>query len=190
MGALLAGDAITVVGVDPGYAFMGLGVMRLTPSSMRLLHHETVRTSAKADPDERFDAITDRLCDVVEEYEPVAMGFEDQSGVEAAIQRDAEGGTNHSSRRVHEVVGSIRAVARFYRLRLYKNAISTVKVAVLGKGGGRASKDQMKLAVRRIFGLTEVVSEHAADAVAVAVATVRKERAYQLSMRRAVSVIH
>lgn len=179
---------VIAIGTDPGFANFGLGVLEVTATSSRVLHHETFKTFPKDDDDHRLELISDRLLDLIEEFNPAVMGFEDQAGVEVAMQRNEEG-TNYSSRRVHEVVGIIRCAARFYRLPLYRNAPSTVKVAVMGKGGGRAKKARMIEVVSAIFGL-HGCSEHGADAVAVAVCTVRKHRHARRQIRAAASIIH
>jgi crossover junction endodeoxyribonuclease RuvC len=176
------------LGIDPGFAFVGFGVVQLTNTSSRVLHHETFKTTTKVSDELRMDAIADRVGDVIERFNPDAIGYENQSGVEVAMQREGEG-TNVSSRRVHEVCGIIRCAARYYELPCYCLAISTIKVAVLGKGGGRAKKPQVKAAVRMIFGVAGC-SEHAADGIAISVATTRAHRAHLLSLRRSSAFIH
>jgi crossover junction endodeoxyribonuclease RuvC len=177
------------LGIDPGFANLGLGVLEVTASSSRCLHHETFKTSPKDTDDHRLERIADRIFDTIDEYKPALLGFEDQAGVEAAIHRDDSEGTNYSSRRVHEVVGIVRAAARFYALPLYRSAPSTVKVAVLGKGGGHAKKARMIEVVSRIFGL-HGCSEHGADALAIAVASIRKHRQARAQLKAAAALIH
>ncbi len=178
--------ALVALGVDPGFRNLGAGIVRFEALSTRVIHSETARTDTSKSHDERIDFFVDRLCELIETHEPRVLGYENQAGVEVAMQREGEG-TNFSSRKVHEVTGAIRAVARFYALPCYCIAVSTVKVALLGKGGGGASKEQMRLGVKRFFGIEG--SEHAADAIACAVAAARRYRIEQSSLRRAAALI-
>lgn len=184
--------SLVALGVDPGFAFLGLGVIEVTNSSTRVLHHETFTTSAKDETAGRLDAISDRLLDALDDYAPQLVAYENQAGVEVGMQlmREAEGkgGTNYSSRRVHEVSGIIRCAARSVELPCYCLAPSTIKVALLGKGGGHAKKAQLKLAVRRMLGVVGC-SEHAADALAIAVGGVQAHRRAQLLMRTHAALI-
>jgi len=189
---------VIVLGIDPGYAHLGIGVVELTPTRTRCVHHETFSTRSRDEVDGRLDAIAEHLFAVIEHYDPDAVGFEDQAYVEVAAHRrkvDAAGEengdvwSNVNSRRVHEVVGIIRCAARFYDLPRYRLAVSSVKVAVLGKGGGRAKKDAVKKRVRLIFGIP-ACSEHAADALAVAIGTGVRHRHHLATLAEHAQLIH
>lgn len=181
--------AVIVLGIDPGFAFVGLAVVEMTASRARVLFAETFKTSRASGADEdRLDAIFDRLLDVIDDRGPAVVGYENQAGVEAGKAKriledpSAVGEINASSRRVHEVTGAIRCAARVYGLPCYAVAPSSVKLALLGKGGGRASKSAVKAAVARYLGGVGL-SEHAADGAAVAVATSRRH-ALEMAKRR------
>jgi crossover junction endodeoxyribonuclease RuvC len=187
-----------IVGVDPGYAFMGVGVIELQPSSTRVLHHSTFATLAKDEDATRLDAIAEHLLDLLEHYEVDALGYENQAIVEAGKHRirrqlqeagGADADSNFSSSRVHEVAGIIRCAARCFDVPCYCLAPSSVKVAVLGKGGGRAKKGAVKARVRAIFGV-ERLSEHAADALAIALGTSVRHRRQLATLQAHVSLIH
>ena len=164
-----------IIGIDPGFAFLGVGVIELLPTSTRVVHHETFATRSKDDDTDRLDTIAEHVLDLLEQFEPCALGYENQAGVEVAAHRPLSDGTprdvwtSAASRRVHEVSGIIRCAARCYNLPVYCLAPNTVKVAILGKGGGRKKKAVVKDRVRAIFGI--VCSEHAADALAIAIGT-------------------
>jgi crossover junction endodeoxyribonuclease RuvC len=175
--------SLIALGVDPGFANLGLGVLEVTNASTRVLLHETFTTSPKHDTPARLNAIADRLLDAIDDYAPALLAYENQAGVEVGMQlmREKEGtaGTNYSSRRVHEVSGIIRCAARAFELPCYCLAPSTIKVALLGKGGGHAPKARLKLGVRRMLGVVGC-SEHAADALAIAIGGVQAHRRVQL----------
>jgi Holliday junction resolvasome RuvABC endonuclease subunit len=177
-----------ILGIDPGFSAIGFALVDFQPTSTRVLHHETFQTSTRYEPGERLDAIADRACDIIERWQPSALGYENQAGVAVGkAERDIP--VTAASQRVIEVCGLIRAAARFNAVPCYVVAINTVKVAVLGKGGARRKKADVKAAVRTIFRLGNC-SEHVADAVAIAVATRSKHRKAQMVIQAAAHVIH
>ena len=183
---------LIALGIDPGFAFLGLGVVEVSSSSTRVLLHETFTTSAHDDTPARLDAIADRILDAIDDDTPTIIAYENQAGVEVGMQllreKEGKGGTNYSSRRVHEVSGIIRCAARSAELPCYCLAPSTIKVALLGKGGGHAKKDQLKTAVRRMLGVAGC-SEHAADALAIAIGGVQAHRRAQVLARAHAALI-
>lgn len=172
-----------VLGIDPGYAHLGIAVARFTASRTEALLVETVRTTTKLTALERVRKISLHVLGVLGDPdfdELSAVGFESQAGVEAGKMRAAMENpeklqSNAASRRVHEVVGVIQCAAAARRLPIYEHAPSTLKCSLLGKGGGRASKAQMRLMAGRIFGMPGL-PEHSADALAACVATANKHR--------------
>lgn len=182
-----------LLGIDPGFAAVGIGVVEFQSSATRVLFHETYRTRTHDTDEERLDSIADRICDVIEDWRPDAIGYENQATIFAAKahrKRESDDDqVNFANTRVLEMTGLIRAAARFNAVPCYVLAASTIKVAVLGRGGGRRKKPDVKAAVRTIFRLGNV-SEHVADAIAIAVATRGKHREAQLVLASAASLIH
>jgi crossover junction endodeoxyribonuclease RuvC len=181
-----------ILGIDPGFAYVGFGLVEFLTLATRVRHHETYRTRTTEDDHARLDAIADHVCDVIERWQPDAIGYEDQAGViagKAIGDEAAVASSGFKARRLLEVVGIIRAAARFNAVPCYVLAPSTVKVAVLGKGGGRAKKDRVTRAVRTIFGLGKC-SEHAADAIATAIGARRKHREAHVQLAAHAHVIH
>lgn len=179
-----------VLGVDPGFAHLGLAVLELTASSMTVLVHETLVTSTEdGDPGARLDTLADRVLDVLEEHAKIiAVGYEDQGGVIARLAQSGNG-ISAAARRVLDLQGIVRCAARCYDLPCYEIAPATVKVALLGKGGARAPKSRMKEAVRQVFGIRRC-SEHAADAIAIGVATGVQHRRARVLRQTHESLIH
>lgn len=171
----------TLLGIDPGFAELGIAVLEITPKQRRLLRLETFSSTPRSGTDEqRLDAIADRIIAAVDECKPVAIAYEDQSNVTAAKEQRGKGKrSTKQSRRVHEVVGIARAVARLFELPCYVLAPSSVKLAVLGRGGGNASKERVKGAVRILLRAPEC-SSHAADAAAVCVGAASVHRMHQI----------
>jgi Holliday junction resolvasome RuvABC endonuclease subunit len=189
---------VIALGIDPGFAFLGIGVLDMSNSAARVLHHETFKTTTKDTDSDRLDALCERIICMIDEYQPALVGYENQAMAEVGAQMRREkqaeegvaaGGTSYSSRRVHEISGAIRCAARLFELPCYCLAPATIKVAVLGKGGGHAKKDRVKLAVRTIFHV-KGCSEHAADAIAIGLAAVGAHRKQLVLMRALKGLIH
>lgn len=177
-----------IVGIDPGFAALGLAVLELLPTSTRVLYHETYKTKSTDDDGDRLDSISERVLDLIEEHAPEAVGYENQAGVLVGkSERDQP--VTFASMRVHEVAGIIRCAARAFDLPVYVLAPSSVKCAVLGKGGSRAKKGVVKDRVRRLFALGQC-SEHVADAVAIGIGTGVRHRLRVATLTRHASLIH
>ncbi len=173
------------LGLDPGYAKLGLGIVERTKQNrLVLLHIETITTEADQDDEVREAHIWARLQWAMLEFRPAVFGYEDQlpaqTGARMAQQRmlravkqgkAPEGalGFNASNDKVIETVGAAKGCARAYGARIVRVSTQQAKIALLGPGNGHAEKEEVKEAVRRIFGYTKVFSSHGADGVAIAV---------------------
>jgi Holliday junction resolvasome RuvABC endonuclease subunit len=114
--------------------------------------------------EQRLTAIAHRLWELAERFPPAAVGYEDQTGVTVG-----KGNSTAHSRRLFEVCGMIRLVAMAQQAALYVMQPNTAKA--VAAGDGRASKAQVKHAVRVLFGHDARLSSHAADAAAIWLAT-------------------
>lgn len=177
----------TVLGIDPGIRFCGFGVV--SRAGGKLVHRTSghVETFPTASDDERQAKIWRDLTAVVELVHPTLIAYEDQRGVNAAARqmekRNAEAAArgvkleqtwfNASNDGVTEVVGIIKTLAFAKGLPLESVQSRSAKVAVLGKGHSAAKKAEVQAVVRRLFGLFSI-SDHAADAMAIAICAERK----------------
>ncbi len=174
---------------------MGFAVVDFLATSTRVVHSETFRTASQDADETRLDLIADRLGDLIERFNPAFLAYENQAIVEAGKQARRrrnpaeEVASNFASCRVHETAGIIRCAGRFFDLPVYVEAPMSVKVALLGKGGGRAPKSRVKEAVQRIFRIASL-SEHAADAIAIAVSGARKHARDRVLLREHSDLIH
>jgi Holliday junction resolvasome RuvABC endonuclease subunit len=182
---------LIVIGFDPGFGAgcLGYGVLDLGATSSRALAHGTLgHGTADWTAAERLDEIAFSIDGLLNTWCPDVLGYEDQSGVCVAAER--EGRSNFAARRLHEVTGMLRFAARCsldVALPCYVAQPRSLKIAVLGKGGGSADKSQIKVAVQRLFGVR--TNQHAADAIACAVATARIHRVTMAQLRASGSVI-
>lgn len=172
-----------ILAIDPGFAAMGVGVIESLKGRLLLIHSATVRTlPGKSSDESRLDSLGKAILAAIVSFEPEAMGYENQAGVEVGAQLGrGRLKSSASSRRVHEVSGMIRAFALAFELPCYCIAPISAKCALLGKGGGHAPKSQIKRAVQRLFGVKSC-SEHAADALAIGMGSLKAHREAKLRM--------
>jgi crossover junction endodeoxyribonuclease RuvC len=184
---------VKYLGWDPGMRYLGWGVLELGPTSSRALAWGTLGEANDRPWHERLDELAHGIDVVMNTHLPDVVAYEDQAGIEVAMQRDgADSGMGGSpaSRRLHEVCGMIRYAARCALdapLPCYCIQPRTIKVSVLGKGRGSGDKSQIQSAIRALFGVKD--NQHASDALATAVAGSRKHRQAMMLLRRSASVI-
>lgn len=183
---------LIVLGWDPGVSHLAYGVIKLGPTSSRVLDHKMIgHTDASASNGDRLNELAARIDSVMNRWCPDVVGAEDQSGVAAGNAREGSEAVNYSSHWVHDICGMLRFAARCSLetpVPFYTAAPSTIKVSVLGKGSRSAEKSEVKFAIRRLFGVQKC-SNHESDAIAVAVAVLRKHRHAEVALRRSASVI-
>ena len=147
-----------VLGIDPGTATTGYGLVRETETSPALVAYGTIQTPAGAPMPDRLRTIYQEL------KELIALHGPDTAAVEKLFfQRNVSTAMS---------VGQARGVAL---LALAEAGVSVgeytprdVKLAVAGYGG--ADKPQVQQMVRAILNLSEVPKpDDAADALAVAI---------------------
>jgi len=147
-----------VLGIDPGTAVTGYGVVRRgADGAVSLVECGVVRTDARAPLPERLREIHLGILEVIDRTRPAVLAVE---GVFYA-----------KNARTSVILGHARGVvllaAALRDLAVAEYPPAEVKSAVVG--AGRATKDQVGLMVQRLLKLREVPRPHdAADGVAVA----------------------
>ena len=147
-----------VLGVDPGTAVTGYGVVRrAADGALSLLECGVVRTDTKDDLADRLRMIFEGLSEVIERTKPGVVSVE---GVFYAKNVRTSVVLGHAR-------GAVLLAASLKGLRVAEYPPAEVKAAVVG--AGRATKDQVGLMVQRHLKLREVPRPHdAADGVALA----------------------
>ena len=147
-----------VLGIDPGTAACGYGIVHESDGRVRALQHGCWRTSARERPELRLRTIFDGVTELLAEHEPDAVALE-----ESYVGADA---------RIALFVGQARGAALVAAasagVECTEYAPARVKAAVCGYG--RADKDQVQRMVRMILSLdADPPTTHEADALAVAI---------------------
>lgn len=148
-----------VLGIDPGLANTGYGVVRLAAGGRLVaLDGGVVETPAGGAPERRLAAIFARIDELLDEHEPAAVALEDLFfGVNA---------------RSAFAVGQARGVVMLAAGRRGIDCASYTPQQVKGAvcGSGRAEKDQVTRMVQTLLSLEAPPRpDHAADALAVAI---------------------
>jgi crossover junction endodeoxyribonuclease RuvC len=149
---------VKVLGIDPGTAACGYGIVHESEGRLRAVVHGCWRTGARERPEARLKTIFDGVTALIAEHVPDAVALEESFvGADARIALSVG-----QARGVVLVAGASAGIV------CAEYAPARVKQSVCGYG--RADKDQVGRMVRAILGLREIPSpHHAADALAVAI---------------------
>lgn len=146
-----------VIGIDPGIANTGFGVVRGSGSKTVALDGGVIETSPEMPPPERLERIHDAVAQLLDWHEPAAVA-----------QEDLFFGKNvGSAMEVGQARGVIMLAAAQKQIPCFDYTPQLVKQAV--SGSGAADKEQVQVMVGQLLGLDEPPQpDHAADAFAVA----------------------
>jgi crossover junction endodeoxyribonuclease RuvC len=149
---------VKVIGIDPGTAACGYGIVHERDGRLRAVGHGWWKTPAAQRLEQRLKTIFDAVEALVSEHAPDAVVLE-----ESFVGVDARTALSVGQARGAVLVASARAGVACAE---YPPAV--VKQAVCGYG--RADKQQVKKMVKAILGMpSEPTPSHAADALAVAI---------------------
>jgi crossover junction endodeoxyribonuclease RuvC len=149
--------AIRILGLDPGLARMGWGVVALDGTRLSHIAHGVIATRAAAGLGARLLTLYRELIVVIASHQPVAMAVE-----QAFVARDPSAALK---------LGHARAVALLAAaeagLEIAEYSPNHIKKAVVG--AGHAGKDQVQFMVKRLLPACSVKEADAADALAAAI---------------------
>jgi crossover junction endodeoxyribonuclease RuvC len=151
---------MTILGIDPGFADMGYGVINTDGSGRdRVVVYGSVKTPAGERIEDRLAAIYDALAALIVQHRP------DRAGVEKLFFS-----TNaKSAMLVAEARGVIRVCLKKHGVPAVEVSPAEVKIAV--SGNGAAAKPDVQKMTKVLLGLTEIPKpDDAADALAIAIA--------------------
>jgi crossover junction endodeoxyribonuclease RuvC len=149
---------VTVLGIDPGTAACGFGIVRENGNRLKAVEFGWWQTPAKQRPELRLKTIFDGVSALIEEHGPDAVVLEESFvGADARIALS-----------VGQARGAVLVAAASFGVECAEYAPARVKQAVCGYG--RAEKAQVQRMVAAILSLkTAPTPHHAADALAVAI---------------------
>ena len=147
-----------ILGIDPGLAIVGWGVVEYKNTKFRTIAYGSVQTPAGMRTEARLKALYEGICELIEKYRPEAMAVE-----ELFFTNNVTTGI-----RVAEARGIILLAAEQAGLQIQEYTPMQVKQAVVGYG--RAEKKQVITMVTMLLGLPKPPSpDDTADALAIAI---------------------
>lgn len=156
-----------ILGVDPGTATTGYGLIRKEGQRHSLVKYGCILTPAKTPLEERLDVIFDELGALIEEFEPEQMAVEElffANNTKTAIA-------------VGQARGVILLAGKKKNVPVHEYTPLEVKMALTGYG--RADKNQIQQMVKALLRLKEIPKpDDAADALAIAICHAQSYREY------------
>ncbi|MCL5117068.1 MAG: crossover junction endodeoxyribonuclease RuvC [Firmicutes bacterium] len=147
-----------VLGVDPGTATLGWGIIDHQGSVTRAVAYGALLTAADLPPEVRLRELYDGLVTIRDTYQPEA----------AAVEKLYFGQNSRTALAVGQARGIVLLVLAQGRIPYVEMSPAEVKQAVTGYG--RAEKKQVQLMVQRLLGLKEYPKpDDVADALAIAI---------------------
>lgn len=149
---------MTVLGIDPGYAIVGYGVVEYHSNRFKVLDYGAITTQAQTPFNERLERIYNCACALIDRYHPQAMAIEKlffNTNQKTAID-------------VAQARGVLVLAAQQARLPIFEYTPLQVKQSVVGYG--RAEKKQVQEMTRLMLNLEKIPKpDDAADALAMAI---------------------
>jgi crossover junction endodeoxyribonuclease RuvC len=159
------------MGIDPGLANLGIGIVREDGKTPVYLHSELVRTSSSASAPNRLAFIYKAVKMQLELHRPEALALEGQF-FQAQHAMTAF--------KVGEAVGVVLLACAELEIPVFEYSPKAVKSALVGTGN--ATKDQIIFMVRATLQLRENPnSSHSADALALALTHLASRRVKQFA---------
>jgi len=156
----MRGQALKILGIDPGLIRSGYGVVQAAQGRFRVLEAGFVATAAKGRTplEKRLSAIHESICEIIERQKPEAMAVEQLY-------------SHYAHPRTAILMGHARGViflaASKHGVPVISYSATQVKKSLTGNG--RAGKQQMQRMVQTVLGLGALPSPpDVADALAVA----------------------
>ncbi len=149
---------MVILGIDPGYAIVGFGVIRYERNRFTVLDFGAITTPAGMDFTERLKCIYEDLSYLFEKYRPDAM----------AVEKLFFNTNKKTAVDVAQARGVILLAAKMHGAECFEYTPLQVKQSVVGYG--RAEKKQVQEMTRQLLNLSAVPKpDDTADALAMAI---------------------
>jgi len=149
--------AIRILGLDPGLARMGWGVVALDGTRLSHIAHGVITTRTAMGLGARLLILYRELVTVIASHQPVAIAVE-----LAFVARDPSAALKLGHARAVALLAAAQA-----GLEIAEYSPNHIKKAVVG--AGHAGKDQVQFMVKRLLPTCSVKEADAADALAAAI---------------------
>jgi len=149
---------IRILGLDPGLARMGWGVVEMTGTRLVHVGHGVLTSDGKADLGRRLMVLHEGLAIVIATMRPAAIAVE-----QAFVHKDPSAALKLGHARAVALLAGAQAA-----LEIAEYTPNHIKKCVVGSG--HAGKEQVLAMVRRLLPTANVEQADAADALAAAIA--------------------
>ena len=147
-----------ILGIDPGLALMGYGIIEFERQKIKLIQYGCIETQAKSPTPQRLRSIFLGVNQLIDTYKPDEIAFE-----ELFFARNVTTAMNVGAARGVALVAAAQRTEE-----LYEYTPMQIKQAIVGYG--KADKHQIQEMVRMILHQEKIIKpDDAADAVAVAI---------------------
>ena len=162
-----------ILGIDPGYAIMGYGIIDMKGNHFDVVAYDSILTDKDMEMPDRLKHLYTMLMSVIQQYEPEVAAVEElffNNNAKTAI-----------------LVGQARGVALLAcsnsGIDIAEYTPLQIKQALVGNG--RADKKQVQFMVKTILGLSKVPKpDDTADALAAAITHGHSNTAISRIMKR------
>lgn len=145
-----------VLGIDPGLANLGLGLVEGDVRKAKHLYHVCLTTQSAWLMPKRLQYLHEEVSRLLADYQPDAVAIEDQ-----ILRRQAD-----VAFKVGQAFGVVQLACAQAGVPVHSYGPMQVKKALVG--AGRADKEQVIYMVKAQLGVRELFNNHAADALALA----------------------
>ena len=154
-----------VLGIDPGTAATGYGIVERDGSRLRVIDYGCVETRPDSVLPQRLLSIHRAVSELIELHQPQMLGVE-----RLFFNRNVQ-----TAFAVGQARGAVLLAAAQHGLPVFEYGPHEVKMAVTGYG--RAGKEQVQRMVQVVLGMSTLPRpDDAADALAVAICVAHAER--------------
>jgi len=156
-----------ILGIDPGTATTGFGVIETTPDGYTLLDYGLVSTSKDTPHGQRLRFIYDGIAGLLKKHQPQEVAIERLFFATNALTAIAVG----------QAIGVIKLALHDGGVQVFDYAPMQVKLMV--GGSGKADKTKMKEIIKKLFKIREKKGQkthfdNSADALAIAICHAKK----------------
>ncbi|ADV65730.1 crossover junction endodeoxyribonuclease RuvC [Deinococcus maricopensis] len=145
-----------VLGIDPGLANLGIGVVDGDARKARHLHSVCLFTASAWELPRRLRYLHEEVSRLIEVFEPEAVAIEEQY-----LRKQAD-----VAFKVGQAFGVVQLACAQADIPIYTYGPMQVKQTIVGTG--RADKEQVIYMVKATLGIRDIMNDHAADALALA----------------------
>lgn len=147
-----------ILGIDPGIAICGTGIIEKTGNKFRALYYDSIITKAHTPLEDRIEIIYNEIIELIDKFHPDAISVE-----ELFFNNNAK-----TAFAVGQARGVILLAGKQKNIPFFEYTPLQVKQALTGYG--RADKKQIQNMVKTFLGLSEVPKpDDTADALAIAI---------------------